>query len=165
MRILGLDPGLENVGWCFIDQKDNTIKGVAIGTIKTKSTTPIGTRLFQIFDALDKLVSEYKPSVAAVETSFVSQYPQSTLKLGMARGTCLAALSKSTLPIYEYAPLTIKKAISGKGKSSKDTVKKMVSIFLPALTISTHHANDAAAAALCHSHHQQSKHPASRTLP
>ena len=152
MRILGIDPGLSNVGWCFIDaeSKSRHIKGIASGTIKTKSSTNLSIRLFQIFSYLDSLIIKYKPSTAASETSFVSKFPQSTLKLGMARGVCLLTCSKNGLSVSEYTPSTVKQAVGG-GKSSKEKVKLMVSLCLPGLPFGSSHASDAGAIALCHS--------------
>jgi crossover junction endodeoxyribonuclease RuvC len=107
--------------------------------------------------ALTSLLAEYVPEAAAVEEVFVNKNPQSTLKLGQARGVALLAAAKAGLIVGEYAPTLVKKAVVGTGGAEKAQVHAMVSRLLPGATIDGPDAADALAVAICHAHHLGSK--------
>ena len=121
MRIIGLDPGLRVTGWGIIDQTGNRLTPIAHGTVKTTASLPLAQRLVQLEKGLVKVIAEYGPDEAAVEETFVNQNPTSTLKLGMARGVVLLAPASLGLPVGEYPPNRVKKAVVGAGKAAKGT--------------------------------------------
>ena len=157
MRLLGLDPGLRHTGWGIINSKDNKISWVASGNISPKISLSLSDRLKEIHQGLDSIVKKYKPSVAAIEEVFVNMNGQSTLKLGMARGTAIAACSINEMPVYEYAPTRVKQSVTGSGRSKKDQVASMVNILLPGCEIKSEDESDALAVAICHTIFANSK--------
>ena len=157
MRLLGLDPGLRHTGWGIINSKDNKISWVASGNISPKISLSLSERLKEIHQGLDIIVKKYKPSVAAIEEVFVNMNGQSTLKLGMARGTAIAACSINEMPVYEYAPTRVKQSVTGSGRSKKDQVASMVNILLPGCEIKSEDESDALAVAICHTIFANSK--------
>ena len=94
----------------------------------------------------------YKPDSSAVEEVFVNMNPQSTLKLGQARGVCLLALARAGLPVAEYATRLVKKAIVGTGGAEKAQVQAMLAVLLPGVKLAGADAADALAVAICHAH-------------
>ena len=157
MRLLGLDPGLRHTGWGIINSKDNKISWLASGNISPKISLSLSDRLKEIHQGLDSIVKKYKPSVAAIEEVFVNMNGQSTLKLGMARGTAIAACSINEMPVYEYAPTRVKQSVTGSGRSKKNQVASMVNILLPGCEIKSEDESDALAVAICHTIFANSK--------
>lgn len=155
MRILGIDPGLRRCGWGMIEVTGNRISHLAHGTCVTGVGT-LAARLLVLHDALSEVIRQHAPTHAAVEQTFVNRDPVGTLKLGQARGIALLAPAQAGLPIGEYAPNAVKKAVVGAGHASKDQVGYMIRLHFPGIDISGPDAADALAIALCHAHHLQS---------
>ena len=114
---------------------------------------PLATRLLAIDLALTDLILEHRPDGAAVEEVFVNVNPQSTLKLGQARGVILLGAARSGMEVGEYAARLVKKSVVGVGNASKDQVHAMVSRLLPGVKIAGPDAADALAVAITHAHH------------
>jgi crossover junction endodeoxyribonuclease RuvC len=151
VKILGLDPGLQNTGWGIIVKSGNNLSYVAHGTITTSSKEQLSIRLNQIHQALRDVIEKYQPNEAAVEETFVNQNPASALKLGMARGVVLFTPASFNLDVFEYSANKVKKAIVGVGHAEKQQVAIMVARLLPTAPKNiTSDAADALAIALCH---------------
>ncbi|WP_145199659.1 crossover junction endodeoxyribonuclease RuvC [Sphingobium sp. B2] len=153
MILLGLDPGLGTTGWGLIAADGNRLTHLGNGQIKTDSAMPLATRLLALDLALTDLILEHRPEGAAVEEVFVNVNPQSTLKLGQARGVILLNAARSGMEVGEYAARLIKKSVVGVGNASKDQVHAMVSRLLPGVKIVGPDAADALAVAITHAHH------------
>jgi len=152
MLILGLDPGLGTTGWGLIRSEGNRLSHVANGRIATDAQAPLPARLVELDAALADLITANKPDQAAVEEVFVNANPQSTLKLGQARGVVLLAAARSGMPVAEYAARFVKKAVVGTGTASKDQIHAMVARLLPGADIAGPDAADALAVAITHAH-------------
>ena len=153
MRILGLDPGLGTSGWGLIQAEGNRLSHLKNGQIKTDSRATLSQRLSALADHLETLIAEHRPDGAAVEEVFVNANPQSTLKLGQARGVIIMICARAGLEVGEYAPRLVKKAVVGTGAAEKAQVHAMVSRLLPGVTIVGPDAADALAIAITHAHH------------
>lgn len=153
MIILGLDPGLGTTGWGLIEAQGNRLAHVANGQIKTDTSAPLPRRLVTLADQLDSLIADHAPSAGAVEEVFVNQNPQSTLKLGQARGVALVCAARAGIDVGEYAARLVKKAVVGIGNAEKAQVHAMVSRLLPGVKIVGPDAADALAVAITHAHH------------
>lgn len=153
MKILGLDPGLGTTGWGIIEAEGNRLSHVANGQMKTDSSAPLPTRLAALADQLEALIAEQRPDAAAAEEVFVNKNPQSTLKLGQARGVVLMCAARAGIDVGEYAPTLVKKAVVGTGGAEKAQVHAMVSRLLPGAKIAGPDAADALAVAITHAHH------------
>jgi crossover junction endodeoxyribonuclease RuvC len=153
VRILGLDPGLGTTGWGLIEAQGNRLAHVANGQIRTDSAAALPRRLSALADQLDALFADHHPESAAVEEVFVNQNPQSTLKLGQARGVVIMTAARAGLDVGEYAARLVKKAVVGVGNAEKAQVHAMVSRLLPGVKIAGPDAADALAVAITHAHH------------
>jgi crossover junction endodeoxyribonuclease RuvC len=154
IRILGVDPGLRNTGWGLIEAAGARLSFLACGSIRTEAQDSLGERLAAIHCALSDLIEANGPGEAAVEETFVNRDPQSTLKLGQARGAAIAALALKGLPVSEYAANLIKKTVVGVGHAEKGQVAAMVKMLLPASNAASPDAADALAVAICHAQHR-----------
>ena len=125
--------------------------------MRTDSAAPLPTRLVALHDALGALFDTHQPQGAAVEEVFVNMNPQSTLKLGQARGVVLLAAARHGVDVGEYAPTLIKKAVVGTGGAEKAQVHAMVARLLPGTKIAGADAADALAVAITHAHHLASR--------
>ena len=153
MLILGLDPGLGATGWGVIRAEGNRLGHVAHGTVRTDAALPLAERLLALDAALSAIFAEHRPAAAAVEEVFVNANPQSTLKLGQARGVALLAAARCGAAVGEYAPRLVKKALVGTGGAEKAQVHAMVARLLPGVAIAGADAADALAVAITHAHH------------
>jgi len=157
IRILGVDPGLRNTGWGLIECSGARLSYLGCGSIRTDAETSLAERLAAIHRALTDLVETRSPHEAAVEETFVNRDPQSTLKLGQARGAAIAALAMKDLPVSEYAANLIKKTVVGVGHAEKSQVAMMVRMLLPASDAASPDAADALAVAICHAQHRSAR--------
>jgi crossover junction endodeoxyribonuclease RuvC len=157
IRILGVDPGLRNTGWGVIEVLGTRLAYVSCGSIRTDAAGSLAERLALIHRALVRLVEDQRPGEAAVEETFVNRDPQSTLKLGQARGVALAALAMQGLPVAEYAANLIKKTVVGVGHAEKAQVAMMVKTLLPSSQAPSPDAADALAVAICHAQHRAAR--------
>ena len=153
MKILGLDPGLGTTGWGLIEADGNRLAHIANGQIRTDAGMPLPQRLAALADQLEALIRDHAPAAAAVEDVFVNKNPQSTLKLGQARGVVLMCAARAGIEVGEYAPTLVKKAVVGTGGADKAQVHAMVSRLLPGVKIAGADAADALAVAITHAHH------------
>lgn len=152
MRLIGLDPGLRNTGWGVVDAVDNRLTYVADGTVRPNAKLTLAERLRELHDGLAAVLDLYEPVEAAVEETFVNKNPESTLKLGEARGVVLLVPALAGLAVAEYSANRVKKAVVGAGHATKDQVQMMVSRLLPGCQFSSADAADALAVAICHAH-------------
>ena len=151
-RVLGIDPGLRRTGWGVIETVGNRLRHVGHGVVDTDSKASVPERLCTLHEGLAQIVARYAPDEAVVEESFVNRNPDSTLKLGLARGVALLAPALAGLPVHEYAANRIKKALVGAGHADKEQVAMMVRHLLPGVGDASADATDALAAAICHAH-------------
>jgi crossover junction endodeoxyribonuclease RuvC len=157
VKILGLDPGLGTTGWGLIQAEGNRLSHIANGQIRTDASSPLPQRLSKLAEQLEALIAEQRPDAAAVEEVFVNANPQSTLKLGQARGVVIMVGARAGLEVGEYAARLVKKAVVGVGNAEKAQVHAMVSRLLPGVIIAGPDAADALAVAITHAHHLASK--------
>ena len=159
MKILGIDPGLNYTGWAVISASKSSISLIDFGIITPNAKHPTSNRLKQIYEILKERIIEYNPDHVAIEETFVNKDPKSALKLGYARGVALMVPSIFDLPVFEYAPTTIKKTVTGNGHASKEQVEAMIKIVMPKsyniITEAKDDAVDAIAIAMCHAYHKR----------
>ena len=159
MRVLGIDPGLRNLGWGLIDVDGPRISHVANGICHS---TPgdgdgdLALRLVSLHSQLTEVIRLYAPDAAAVENTFVNKDAVATLKLGQARGIALLVPAQAGITVGEYAPNAVKKTVVGVGHADKGQVDHMIRILLPGVVIAGADSADALAIAICHAHHLQS---------
>ena len=113
MRILGLDPSISSTGWGIINVEQNRLSYVADGFISTSNKLPLSKRLHIIHDELKKIIEQYSPDEASIEVTFLNSNPETSLKLSMARGVVFLMPSIYNIPLYEYEPNKVKKALTG----------------------------------------------------
>ena len=124
--ILGVDPGTNIMGYGVIKVVSNKAEMVAMGIIDMRKMTDPYLRLGNIFQRVKGIIEEYLPNEMAIEAPFFGKNIQSMLKLGRAQGVAIAAAINHDIPIFEYAPLKIKMAITGQGQASKEQVADML---------------------------------------
>ncbi len=152
MIIIGLDPGLGTTGWGIVAKSGNRLSHIANGQVKTDPKAALAERLVTLDRELADVIARHQPDSSAVEEVFVNANPQSTLKLGQARGVCLLALARAGLPVAEYATRLVKKAIVGTGGADKAQVQAMLGVLLPGIKLAGADAADALAVAIAHAH-------------
>ena len=157
MIILGLDPGLACTGWGVIAAEGNRLAHVANGQVKTDASAPLAERLVRLEEGLNLVLDAHRPAAAGVEEVFLNANPQSTLKLGQARGVVMLVVARRGITVGEYAARLVKKAVVGVGGAEKSQVHFMIGRLLPGVRITGPDAADALAVAVTHAHHLASR--------
>ncbi|MDD2512768.1 MAG: crossover junction endodeoxyribonuclease RuvC [Proteiniphilum sp.] len=151
--IMGIDPGTQVMGYGILRVLDNKPSFIAMGVMELGKYGDHYLKLARIYSRVIGLIDEFLPDELAIEAPFFGKNVQSMLKLGRAQGVAMAAAISRDIPIFEYAPLKIKMAITGNGRAAKEQVAYMLQKILhipdedmlPQLD-----ASDGLAAALCH---------------
>ena len=155
MRIFGVDPGSARTGYGCIDLRDNRHHVVICGVLSVPAKIPFPDKLKFLHDGLAELLVQHRPDAVAVEDVFYAKNARSALKLGHVRGALLLAAASAGIPIAEYTPTEVKKAIVGFGRAEKHQVRDMVALLLGMTELpSPLDVSDALAVAVCHAHAQ-----------
>ena len=125
VRILGIDPGTNVMGYGLIEVVNNKPRVLQVGVIKTKGSADHYQKLKHIFDQTDMLLNEYRPDELAIEAPFYGKDIQAMLKLGRAQGIIMGLALSKGIPITEYAPLRVKQAITGMGRAAKEQIQRV----------------------------------------
>lgn len=151
MRIIGVDPGLANSGIGIIEQEGSSIKLLGSKCISTDPATPFPERLMDIYGEFEDFLDEFTPDACAIESIFFAKNAKSAFQVGHARGVFILSAGLRSVPVYEYTPPQIKKALVGKGRADKSQVQFMTKMILNLAEVpSPDHVADALAAAICH---------------
>lgn len=152
MLVLGIDPGTALTGYGVVrGEPFGALALVECGVIRTSARDTLPVRLREIYDDVRALIERLRPDALAVEDVFYSRNVRTTVVLGHARGVVLLAGEQAKLPVYEYPPAEVKKAVVGTGAATKEQVQFMVTRLLRLRTVPQPvDAADAAAVALAH---------------
>ena len=148
LRILGIDPGYDIVGWSILD---NGFKVENYGVIKTSPGDDFDERLLQIHRGLNNIIEEFNPHCAAVEKIFFQNNTKTAISVAKAIGVIILTLKLKGISYSEYSPTEIKHSVTGYGKADKDQVYFMMKKLLKLESIEgPDDAADALAIAICH---------------
>ena len=151
ITVIGIDPGSRNTGWGVVREVSGVLTLVGCGVIRPNVKDEFAERLAVIFHELRAIVEQHAPAEAAVEQVFTAKNAATALKLGQARGVAVAACAAFGLPVRDYEPTVIKKALVGVGRAEKEQVAFMVGRLLNVKTDAwALDTTDALAAAICH---------------
>lgn len=150
-RILGIDPGTRVVGYGIIEIQGSRLRCTEAGAFRVAASVALPIRLARISAGLRSLVEKHEPDAVAMEDAFVAKDPGAALKIGAGRGAILAVLGEREFDVASYPPATIKKAVAGNGRASKEQVARMVTAILGlAAAPDSLDATDALAVAITH---------------
>lgn len=124
--IMGIDPGTNVMGYGVLGIKGRKAEMIVMGVIKLNRFESHYLRLARIYERVSGIVTQYLPDELAIEAPFFGKNVQSMLKLGRAQGVAMAAALAKDIPIAEYPPLNVKKAVTGNGQASKEQVANML---------------------------------------
>lgn len=151
MIILGIDPGFAIVGFGVLETERGKQRLIQCGAINTPAGLPLSTRLLQIFNDMDTLLTRFQPEAMAVEELFWGTNLTTGIGVAQARGVILTVAERLGVPIFEYTPSQVKQAVVGYGKAEKRQVMDMTKRILNLKTVpKPDDAADAVAIALCH---------------
>ena len=154
MRVLGIDPGSETLGWGVVEGSGLKYSLVDFGTVTSSAKQPFSKRLLKVYSGVEAVIEKFSPDVLAVEDTFYAVNVGVALKLGQVRGLMLLLAEQRGMDIAEYAPRLVKQTVVGYGNAEKRQVQEMVKLLLKMKSLPTpHDASDALAVAICHFHH------------
>ena len=151
LRVVGIDPGTRVVGYGALDLLGpSRFRYVECGTLKVDGRRTINHRLDELSAGVAAVFEELGPSVVAIESAYSGRNHMSALKLAEARGAFKLVAIQAGLPLFEYAPARIKRAVVGKGRATKVEVAARVGLLCGLARRPTSDAADALAVAICH---------------
>jgi crossover junction endodeoxyribonuclease RuvC len=154
MRVLGIDPGSQTMGWGVVEGDGRRYALVAYGSVRAPSALRFSARLLRMCNGLEEVIAEHRPDACALEDAFLASNVKVSMKLGQVRGVVLLVAERAALEIHEYSPRLIKQTVVGYGNAEKHQVQEMVRLLLSLKSVpSPHDAADALAVAICHFHH------------
>lgn len=157
MIILGIDPGSRITGFGLVKKIGNRNVHVENGSLYLKDTDTFPKRLVMLNSELNNIITKFKPDMLVVENIFYHKNPKSIQKLGEVRGVVILTAAMAGLPVYEYTPLEIKKAVTGFGSATKEQMQFMVRRLLALPDLAEENASDALGIALCHANTQKTQ--------
>jgi len=149
LRILGIDPGSHVTGFGVIDKSGNYLRHVLHGEIKPRKDSILSEVLIYLYAQLCAVIVETNPQAVALENIFYGKNVRSLIRQAQVRGVVIFACADKGIPVYEYSPLEIKKAVVGYGRAEKRQVQVMVKAILKLDALPPADAADALAAAIC----------------
>lgn len=150
MRILGIDPGSRVTGYGVIDKSGNYLRHLLHGEIKPRKDSSLSDVLMHIHAQLDAVLDETRPQAVALENIFYGKNVRSLIRQAHVRGVLILACAEKSVPVFEYTPLEVKKAVVGYGRAEKSQVQVMVKAILKLPSLPPADAADALAQAICH---------------
>ena len=151
MRILGIDPGTQTMGYGLIEGSDDELRMLDFGVLTSPRHALITERLPILYEGLEELIARYQPDEVAIEEPFVAKNVRSALAVGRAQAVAMLAAANKRIPIYTYTPARVKQVVADYGGSGKEQVQQMVQIQLGLAQIpQPSDAADALAIAICH---------------
>jgi crossover junction endodeoxyribonuclease RuvC len=155
---MGIDPGGTVTGFGIVEKSQDKYIDIKHGEIKIKKGTSLADSLEKVYSELFSIIELEKPNAIVIENIFFGKNVKSLIKQGHIRGVAILAGSKHKLPIYEYTPLEIKKAVVGYGHAEKIQIQKMIQVIMRFPKLPPKDASDAIAAAICHINYQKKTH-------
>ena len=152
MIVLGIDTSLRSTGYGVIAVEGSRMRMLDCGNIPNRATLPLTACLKAIHAKVAELIAEFHPDVMSVESVIYGKNAGTMLILGEARGAVLTAAADAGIPVYEYEPRRMKKAICGNGLAEKGQIQRMVKTLLNLAEIPQNDAADALGLAICHAH-------------
>jgi crossover junction endodeoxyribonuclease RuvC len=153
MIVVGIDPGLATVGFGVIQKIEDKIIPVSYGCIRTSAQKQISERLLDIYNEINSLFNKYNPQTVVIEKLFFNKNVTSAMNVGEARGVIILAAQQKQIPVFQYIPAQIKKAITGTGNADKQQMQEMIKKLLGLDEIpQPDDAADGLSIALCHMH-------------
>ncbi|MGZ3579420.1 MAG: crossover junction endodeoxyribonuclease RuvC [Syntrophales bacterium] len=150
LRVLGIDPGIHITGYAVVEKQKSSLKHVMHGEIKMARGSSLSSRLSMIYDRLVEVINESSPDAIVVEDVFYGRNIKSLIRQGETRGVVILAGAWRRIPVYEYTPLEVKKAVVGYGRAEKHQIQNMVKAILNLSDLPPADGADALAIAICH---------------
>jgi len=152
MTVLGIDTSLRSTGYGVLSAEGSRMQAVEFGTIKNAPKLPLSQCLKNIHAKISELIAAHSPDVMAIEAVIYGKNAGTMLVLGEARGAVITAAADADLPVYEYEPRRMKKAICGNGLAEKEQIQRMIKTLLGLTELPQNDAADALGLAICHVH-------------
>jgi crossover junction endodeoxyribonuclease RuvC len=149
-RVLGIDPGSQVTGYGVVEKVKSGLSHIAHGEIRPGKGASLSVCLQSIYDGLQEVIRQSAPEALAIEQIFYGKNIKSLIRQGHVRGVAILAGKHMGIPVYEYSPLEIKKAIVGYGRAEKAQVQMMAKAILKLPELPPPDAADALAVAICH---------------
>lgn len=152
MTVLGIDTSLRSSGYGVLAVEGSRMRAVEYGAIRNAPKLPLSACLKAIHAKVAELIATHRPDVLAIESVIYGKNAGTMLVLGEARGAVITAAADADVPVYEYEPRRMKKAVCGNGLAEKEQIQRMIRTLLALPELPQNDAADALGLAICHVH-------------
>ena len=152
MTVLGIDTSLRSTGYGVLEVAGSRLRMLDCGNVRNAPKALLTDCLKAIHAKITALIETFRPDVMAIESVIYGKNAGTMLVLGEARGAVLTAAADAALPVYEYEPRRMKKAICGNGLAEKEQIQRMIKTLLALPELPQNDAADALGLAICHAH-------------
>lgn len=152
VRILGIDAALRVTGLGAVECAGGACRALESGVVANPASRPMADCLVHLRRGVAECLARVRPGAVALEGVFYCRNVRTSIALGAARGAVLIACAEAGVPVYEYAPRDVKRAVTGRGGAEKDQVARMVTAMLGLTGTPGDDETDALALAVCHAH-------------
>lgn len=150
--VLGIDTSLRSTGYGVLEVEGSRMRAVEYGAIRNGPKVSLSECLRTIHAKVAELIVTHRPDVMSIESVIYGKNAATMLVLGEARGAVITAAADAALPIYEYEPRRMKRAICGNGLAEKEQIQRMIRTLLGLDELPQNDAADALGLAICHVH-------------
>ncbi len=127
MRVMGIDPGLNELGYAVVEDEEGVFKVVSLGSIKQlRPGSPLALKLSRLFLKLEELLKSYRPQLLAVEEVFSRPYPSAATKLAQAQAVVHLLAGLYQIEVQSLNPVEVKSFLTGNGKANKKELFKVL---------------------------------------
>ena len=152
MTVLGIDTSLRSSGYGVLAVEGSRMRTIEYGAIRNAPKLPLSACLKAIHAKVAELIATHRPDVLAIESVIYGKNAGTMLVLGEARGAVITAAADADVPVYEYEPRRMKKAVCGNGLAEKGQIQRMIRTLLALPELPQNDAADALGLAICHVH-------------
>ena len=152
MTVLGIDTSLRSSGYGVLAVEGSRMRTIEYGAIRNAPKLPLSACLKAIHTKVAALIAAHRPDVLAIESVIYGKNAGTMLVLGEARGAVITAAADADVPVYEYEPRRMKKAVCGNGLAEKGQIQRMIRTLLALPELPQNDAADALGLAICHVH-------------
>lgn len=148
--VIGFDTSLRSTGVGIVEAVGSRRIVHHYAPIRIPAKAPLSEALARLDAAVAELLEQYRPAEAALEGVFFARNARTAMILCHARGVVVVNCAKRAIPVYEYSPMEVKRAVTGVGSAEKAQVQAMVARILSLAPPIQNDAADALAIALAH---------------
>lgn len=130
MRVMGIDPGLERLGYGVVEVFEDKHIVCGYGLVKTEKKNSVPERLKTLYEDVGILIDRYTPHLIVIEELIFAKNVTTAMVVSAVRGVVMLLVAQRRLSFLEVSPSKLKRVICGYGKAPKTQVQRSLQCLL-----------------------------------